>query len=45
MGKKWYVDLIKNLKGKDRSEDLGIYGKRLLIWILRKWNVDWIHVA
>jgi hypothetical protein len=34
-----------NLKERDHSEDLGINGRIILEWILRKQVVDWIHLA
>jgi hypothetical protein len=37
------------MKGRDHSEDLGIVGKIILEWILRKWvvveGVDRMHLA
>jgi hypothetical protein len=31
-----YNILLENLKGRDHLEDLGVYGKIILEWILRK---------
>jgi hypothetical protein len=38
---------LKNLKGRDHSENLCINGKLILRWILEKqWEVlDWIHLT
>jgi hypothetical protein len=39
---------LKNPKGRDYSEDLGVDGKIILDWVLGKigWDgVDWMHLA
>jgi hypothetical protein len=33
-----YRMLVRNLEGRDHSEDLGVYGKIILKWILGKWG-------
>jgi hypothetical protein len=30
---------LKNLKGRDHSEELGVDGRIILEWLLGKWNV------
>jgi hypothetical protein len=32
-----YKTLVANLEGREHSEDLGVYGKIILKWILGKW--------
>jgi hypothetical protein len=34
------VFLLENLKGKDHSKDLGVYGRIILEWILRKYGEE-----
>jgi len=36
-----------NLRERDNSEDPGVDGRTILIWVFRKWNggMDWIDLA
>jgi hypothetical protein len=37
--------LSENLKGRNHLEDVGVTGKTILKWILKKYGVEWIHLA
>lgn len=47
MGMRNRYDILVSLKGRDHSENLGVYGRITLTLIQRKRcaGVDWIHLA
>jgi hypothetical protein len=40
-----YKILVGKLKAKNHSEDLDVYGRIILKWILKKQRVEWRNLA
>jgi hypothetical protein len=40
-----FMPWSENVKGRDNMSQTGIHERTILRWILRNWDVDWIHMV